>query len=299
MRLTRAFFCIPLVLLSSGASRSEAEVQSEGVIVGWNIAGVEPIPSARLARIVQVIRRINPDVLILSEVNPNEAAFQIAQQLGPGYRAVLRRQNETVVQNIAVIHNSRATVGNARLIDESDLPEEERSRRALAVDVWIGQFDFLLIGVHLKSGRSATNRAQRTRQVAAISTFIDQTLNASERDVLVVGDYNMIPPTPTRANDRANFNALNAGGRLRFISSESLAGRPSHFQRCSPPEGNLLDGFAIARNDTREFVEGSIRLLSFSELGHTCEDFVGASGVVGVSDHAPVLARFSVVNDDD
>lgn len=299
MRFTRACFCVLLVLSNSGASGSEIQVQSEAVLVGWNVAGVDPIPSARLARIVEVIQRIDPDVLILSEVNPDEAAFQIAQQLGPDYRAVLRRQNETVVQNIAIIHSSRAIVTNARLINGSDLPEEERSRRALAVDVRIGQFDFLLIGVHLKSGRSTTNRAQRTRQARAISTFIDQTLNASERDVLVAGDYNMIPPTATKANDRANFNALNASGRLRFISSESLAGRPSHFRRCSPPEGNLLDGFAIARNDTREFAEGSIRLLSFSELGHTCEDFVGTFGGVRVSDHAPVVARFSVVNDDD
>ncbi|HEX8694841.1 MAG TPA: endonuclease/exonuclease/phosphatase family protein [Longimicrobium sp.] len=294
--MPRAVICLPIVLLSAGAASTAPArmAQTDAVIMEWNIAGLDPIPPGRLSRIVGVIRDLDPapDVIVLSEVNPDEAAHQIAQQLG--YEAVILQQGPEVVQNIAILHNSRATVSNGQLIAGTNLEEEPRSRQALTANVRIGSFDFILIGVHLKSGRSAAQRAQRTRQATALANFIAGAVQGQEKDVLVIGDYNMIAPTPTRRNDRANFEAMSPAGFLRFVSSEELDGHLTHISGCDPERGNPLDGYAISSGFTTEYQEGSFRLLGLEDLGLSCSEYV-----VEVSDHLPLLARFRTTADDD
>lgn len=273
-----------------------SSAQQTALVVGWNIKGVDPIPSQRITRISAVIRQLNPDLIVLSEVNPNSVPADIVQQLGPSYQAaVILPQNPTVVQNIALIFKTGVSVTNARLIDGTDLTEEPRSRKALAANVRIGNFDFIVIGVHLKSSREEEPRNQRTRQCRALAQFISQATAGSEKDVLVVGDYNMIPRMGSTANDEVNFIAMSPTNFLRFVSSDFLLGQISHIGRCTPSfRGNLLDGFAISRTFTSEYIPGTTRLISFADLGTNCSDFNS-----NVSDHRPIVSRFRIVSDDD
>ena len=265
------------------------------VVAGWNILGVDPIPDARITNIAETIRRINPDLIVLSEVNTNDVPARIVERLGAGFQPpIIIPQNDTVVQNLAFIFKTGVTVTGARLIPGTDLAEEPRSRKALTANVRIGNFDFILIGVHLKSSRDPTSRSQRTRQCRAIADFIAQSVAGGEKDVLVIGDYNMIPRRGNVRNDEANFVAMSPNNFLRFVSTDFLNGRTSHIDRCNPLQGNLLDGFAISRTFTGEFVAGSTRLLSFSNLGRSCSSFLR-----NVSDHLPVVSRFRTTTDDD
>lgn len=270
-------------------------------IAAWNIGGAEAIPADRVERIARVIQRIDPHVIVLSEVNPVDVADQIVtelESLGVTYiNADVPPQNSTVVQHIAILHKPGVNVSNVRLIPGSDLAEEERSRKAVAADVRIRRFDFVLIGVHLKSGREEPDREQRTRQAEVLASFIDQVTSDDEKDVLVVGDYNMIPRIGNRRNDEDNFLAMNPNNFLRFITSESpILGRRTRFSRCNPLTGNQLDGFAISRVQTRrEYRAGSIRVPTFSNLGSNCAAFIR-----DVSDHLPLIARFRTgLTDDD
>lgn len=77
----------------------------------------------------------------------------------------------TIGQDITVIHKCDVSVENPQLNSDSNdgkgyLP------RALAVDVQVGEFDFLLITVHLQAGRESTQHATRDRQTEAIARFI-------------------------------------------------------------------------------------------------------------------------------
>jgi endonuclease/exonuclease/phosphatase family metal-dependent hydrolase len=296
MLKTRRLIMPVIVLFSSLAvARFTLGQQSTAVIAAWNVLGVDPIPASRINRIARTIRRIDPDLIVLSEVNPNNAAVRIAQALGPPYQPpIILTQKPEVVQNIAFIHKNGVTVTGARLIPGTDLSEESRSRQALTANVRIGGFDFILIGVHLKSGRSSTNRSQRSRQCTAIANFISQFTTGAEKDVLVLGDYNMIPRRGNQENDASNFHNLNPTNLLRFVSTEELRGQGSHISGCNPRRGNLLDGYAISRGHTREYREDSLHLLSFSQLGHTCASFKR-----DVSDHLPLVARFRTAMDDD
>ncbi len=288
--LTRSLLIV--VLLVTAYSQAQAQT---AVIAGWNILGVDPIPDSRITTIAETIRRINPDLIVLSEVNTNDVPGKIVQRLGAGYQPpIILPQKDTVVQNIALIFKTGVTVTGAQLLDGTDLAEEPRSRKALAANVRIGNFDFIVIGVHLKSSRDASSRRKRTRQCQAIASFISQATAGGEKDVLVIGDYNMIPRKGNVRNDEVNFIALSPNNFLRFVSSDFLNGRTSHIDGCNPLRGNLLDGFAISRTFTGEYQVGSTRLLSFSNLGRSCRTFLR-----DVSDHLPVVSRFSTATDDD
>jgi endonuclease/exonuclease/phosphatase family metal-dependent hydrolase len=204
---------------------------------------------------------------------------------------------QPVPQKIAVLFKDRPdiSVTNRRIVPNSN-DGNPGLRNAYAFDVKIGNFDFLLIAVHLKSGRKSANRKTRNRQTAAIAAFIrDETDGAGEKDVLVIGDYNMVP-----GQDAENFANLSPGGAsnefLRFVSS-SLAG-PSHIGDCidaSNFEGNLLDGFSISRTHTREWT-GFIRIqqLQAHLPNMWCDKYK-----LEFSDHLPLVARFRINGADD
>src|SRR5262245_7814371 len=200
------FIACLLLLLITAVLVIESSAEETAVIAGWNILGFEPIPAARVPRIAKVIRKINPDLIVLTEVQPNAVVADIVQELGAGYQPpVILPQKETVIQNIAFVFKTGVHVTDAQLLAGTDLAEEERSRQALMAKVRIGSFDFVLIGVHLKSGRAPADRNKRTRQCQALAAFISQATTGSEKDVLVVGDYNMIPRHGQQRNDEVNF----------------------------------------------------------------------------------------------
>lgn len=274
---------------------AQSQPQKKAKIVGWNIFGVTAIPKKRIKNIAETIRRINPDIIVLTEVNPNDVPQQIVEELGSEYQApVILTQKETTVQNIAFLFKTTVSVSNPILVEGTDLSEEPRSRKALSANVKIGNFDFILIGVHLKSSRDVKSRSQRSRQARAIADFISNEVSENERDILVVGDYNMIPPSDNDQEDYLNFVAMSPTNYLRFISSDFLIGQTSHIRKCNPLDGNLLDGFAISRVYTTEYVAGSTRILSFPELGRSCASFLS-----NVSDHRPLISEFRINNDDD
>jgi endonuclease/exonuclease/phosphatase family metal-dependent hydrolase len=274
-----------------------AQTDTTATVAAWNIKGLDadPISETRARQIAKGIALLDPEVIALAEVHPDSIVNVIVQELnnrGGKYEApIILQQKPSVVQNLAIIYKTGVSVSEATLIPNSDLTEELRSRRALAAKVKIGNFDFLLVAVHLKSSRDDNSRALRTKQAKALAEYINsQTAGGgnAERDVLVIGDYNMIPE-----QDEVNFDALSPTGFLRFLSYQ-LTG-PSHIRRCQPLEGNLLDGYAVSARHTAEYVEGSLRIFPLDRaLRLSCDDYVSS-----VSDHLPLVARFTVTGTDD
>jgi endonuclease/exonuclease/phosphatase family metal-dependent hydrolase len=280
-----------LLLVPAIGAGQQQPGRATGAIVAWNFAGFNAIPAARQARIARSLLDLDAEVVAAVEVNPDEAIHDVAAaltELGACYDAVILDQ--TATQNIGVLFKCGVLVANPRLVPDSD-DGSPGLRKALAVDVRIGDFDFLLITVHLKAGRTAGDRQIRTRQAGHIAAFIAAGTAGDEKDVLVVGDYNMIP-----GPDSANFSALNPAGRLRFVSSEDLTGQFSHLSEGSGcDDGNLLDGFAVAAGHTTEYLEASLRIYPMNRPpGLSVCAFRDS-----VSDHLPLIARFRILADDD
>lgn len=273
------FVCLP----------SSAQVDTTAVIAGWNLKGFTPIPDDRIGRLAQAIVDIDAEVVALSEVNPDGAVDKLIlelSRLGAGYQGQLLDQTANL--NVAILHKAGVFVGNVSLVDGSDDGNSDL-RKALTADVRVGQFDFKILVLHLKSGRSGSSRATRTRQNEVLADFIALATAGDEKDVLVLGDYNMIP-----GQDAANFAAMSPSGFLRFISSEDLTGQFTHIGSGGTP-GNLLDGYGISTFHTQEYIEGSLAILPLQRiLGISLADYES-----DYSDHLPLVARFRITVDDD
>ena len=272
-----------IIFLSFNSNADEAK------IVGWNLAGFYPIPTAKISRFATAIEKIDPDVILLVEVNKFNVVHKVAKKLndnGGCYNSAAPRQ-ERAGQEIALLTKCSVSVFTVGTMEGTNL-EKRGYRDALIADMKIGEFDFILVGLHLKASRGNANRKLRDKQIKEITNYLDWRLKGNEKDVIILGDFNMIP-----LEDISNFKNLGMNKYVRFISSESLSGQFSHIKKTG--SGNLLDGYGITKEDDSEYIEDSIEIIQLhQDMGYTLLDYREK-----VSDHLPVSARFNIDVDDD
>ena len=100
---------------------------------------------------------------------------------------------------------------------------------------------------------------------------------------MLLGDFNMIP-----GQDVSNFYHLGGDDLLDFVSSWDLQERYSHILEIG--RANLLDGFAISRTYSKEYIRGSLHIFPM----HWAMD-MGREGFRNrVSDHLPFVASFRI-----
>lgn len=194
------------------------------------------------------------------------------------------RNSTHSAMHIGAIYKKGIDVDNIELMPKSDL-DNSGYRKAFLCDVKIGKFDFKLIGVHLKSGRDIENQKIRDKQCNVIGKYIKKIRGTKNRnpDVLLMGDFNMIP-----GQDISNFHYLGGDDVMDFVSSWDLQERYSHIL----PSGreNLLDGFAISKRYSTEYIKGSLRLFPM----HWTMGMGQAKYRREVSDHLPFVASFDI-----
>lgn len=275
-----------------------------GIRIGaWNLLADKSgsnrfIPKKRVPRIAKVIALLNVDVLAVSEVAPNQRFKEITEKLGEighCYNYTYRSQPSAETKmNVGFLHRCGVTVSDVKLISHSGYTPNNK-REALSARFKVGNLDFFAIAVHLKSGGGFNERSKRDVQAQKIWAFIEDNLLSVDKDVFILGDYNMDPD-----RDPQNFATMNPDDALRYISSEELEPRPgysevfSHISKSGGP-GNLLDGFSIHESDTTEYVKGSIEVvpmddfLEGGDLGDFAENY---------SDHLPLVAEFKNADED-
>lgn len=270
--------------------------KSTATIAAWNLATFEHLSAERIKKQADGLAMLDAEFVTLVEVKDRDHIAQLAQHLtdsGVPYRFELVEQAPTnsghEAMHIGVLFKQGVTVENASLLDGSDLGDNN-NRKAFVCDARIGRFDFKLIGVHLKSGRELANQRIRDEQCKVIGAFIKNLRGDRDRepDILLMGDFNMIP-----GQDISNFHHLGGDDIMDFVSSWDLQERFSHIL----PSGreNLLDGFAISRRFSTEYIKGSLRLFPM----HWNMEIGQAKYRADVSDHLPFVASFSIGRDRD
>ena len=281
---------VALLVAATVSTASRGQTYTTASVAAWNVNGATPITVEKAQRIAAAIVGLDPDVIVLSDVSPSATVDQIAQalqELGARYQYAF--PNQASATKLALFHRNGVELSQTKLIPGSNA-DDAHLRHAVAATFRIGQFDFVLVAVHLKAGRTERERSVRDTQVAMIAGYVDRRTAEAEKDVLVLGDFNMRPD-----QDGVNFAKMNPDLYLRFLSTEDLADQISHIAGCDPHRGSLLDGYAIAADHTQEYVEGSMQIVPiYRVLGMDCETFREE-----VSDHLPVIARFRITRDDD
>jgi len=267
--------------------------KSTATIAAWNLAGFGGIAAERLAKQVDGLTLVDAEFVTLVEI-PAEADLITLQTglaaKGLDYERLFLPQAATENPlNIGVLFKTGITVENPFLLDGSDDNDPAR-RKAMVADVKIGKFDFTLIAVHLKSGRSAADQEIRNRQCVVIGDFITELRGVNNRnpDILLMGDFNMIP-----GQDISNFHYLGGDDLMDFVSSWDLQERFSHI--LSAGRANLLDGFAISQKYSTEYIRGSLRLFPM----HWSMNLGRERFRRDVSDHLPFVASFRIDRDRD
>lgn len=264
-------------------------------VASWNIAAnFHSINSGIERNIAEGIKLIDADIIGLSEVRSRDSLQRIANILENDHNLEydMKFCEETANLHLGFLVKTRLNSGLGVQVTGSDL-NSTRHRQACVTAVTAGEFDFIAIVVHLKSARSG--RATRVEQSNALAAFVRGVTYFGERDVLLIGDYNMFP---SRDNDA--FAALSPTNFLRFLTTEELCDpnglncEGTHIARGRVR--NMLDGFAISRNFTTEYVAGSFDRIDLHTLmNKSLSSFVASD----VADHLPIRAEFTISGPDD
>ncbi|WP_394973152.1 hypothetical protein [uncultured Croceitalea sp.] len=253
-------------------------------IAVWNLAGFNPISDEKFENQVEGLSIIDAEIITLVEVKSINYIDRLIGGLmakGCEYEKRILQQNGDL--NIGVIFKKGVEAGQPKFIVGSD-GGDNRRRKAFSLEMKVGKFDFLLIAVHLKSGRKKPEQVERDVQCKVIGDFITQyRVQNPRKPVLLMGDFNMIP-----GQDVSNFHHLGGDDVMDFLSSWDLQARFSHILKAG--RANLLDGFAITRTYTTEYIRGSLRLFPM----HWTMEMGREKFRKNVSDHLPFVASFKI-----
>jgi endonuclease/exonuclease/phosphatase family metal-dependent hydrolase len=159
-------------------------------------------------------------------------------------------------------------------------PEDLFIREPYFASFRAGRFDFTIIAIHVIWGKTVAQRRAEILQLDDVYRTV-QDIDPSERDILLVGDFNRNP------DDSQSYSDLTAIPSM--ISLFSLP-QKSHIRGTS-----LYDNVWFAASHVTEYT-GESGIYHFDEI-HFANDDKAAS--LAVSDHRPVWAEFRIDLDDD
>lgn len=162
-------------------------------------------------------------------------------------------------------------------------------RKPLAGQFRAGQFDFWLVGLHLKSaaGQAQCSAAIRAQQSEGLLKEIKK-LKQVDLDVILAGDFNASQRHKTLDPLlNSGFHALDHP-KLRNAQSNRYSYRSKNAKVDS--RGSLIDHVFVSSRDTKEW-------LPYSPMIYQPEDSL--SFALTYSDHVPIWVDFSTLTDDD
>lgn len=162
-------------------------------------------------------------------------------------------------------------------------------RKPLAARFKAGEFDFWVVGVHLKSqvGEKGCNDRARAEQCKDLVKKIDEFVSQSgEHDVVIVGDFN------ARVGNASLKPLTDAGfiAQMKFLMPQSAKG--SFVKNRDLHESTeLIDQVMIRYNDTREVVKNSACVMKIDTVEER------KKYVIEQSDHVPAWVSFRTDKD--
>lgn len=250
--------------------------------IAWLGDGVddkEPRTEEEYKRIAEVIRATNPDILGVQEIENTQALERVLRYLS-GYKGLVSTSGG--LQNVGVIFKEHI---QTEILGEY-MPlavESKKTRPGFVMRCKVGNFDWLMMIVHLKATSRADStdelrdksRELRSRQAAQICEWKNMVLSIypHERDIIIVGDCNDYP-----TNERfPTLAAVVADSTLRFLTAEL----PS----CKHPAWKVIDHILVNTSVFKRYIPNSV--FTFN-VYHQYPDNIA----VKISDHCPVFCQF-------
>lgn len=265
-------------------------------IVNWNIRYFNELDSARVRLITKIMGEINGDIFILQEI-ADQAVNDVASALnaaGAGlYKTAYGRTGGS--QRVAFMYDTewvRTKEDFSELFaDEPNTIEVDGSQKrifprlpfhnvmhAFARD---GNFDFHLVGVHLKAymGESDPGTTQRRLSAQRLVRWSEDT---EDKDIIICGDFNKEPS----AKEWKAFKDAEEAGRIRFGAWNKEA-EGSHWYR---GQRSRIDLVIVSDSVEKVAVEKEAKVIPWKRVfeSSTLRD----EHIEKISDHMPVVSRF-------
>ena len=245
-------------------------------VATWNLRQFSERRSVDLRAIADVICASNFDVLAIQEVKrQGEQVDALLNELGPPWRATSLSETTGNHERFVFLYNGDHVQELGRAHFVSSPGAEVFDRRPYQATFRAGQFDFTLVTVHL----SFEDRPRRRRETEALVNVAREVAAAStEKDVIVLGDFNAENPEALRPFAEAGWQSLNHDP-TNLGSSE------------------VYDTLVIDPGPTREW-NGTAGAVSFDDILPQYRD--DRTAREHVSDHRPAYADFvTTLTDDD
>jgi endonuclease/exonuclease/phosphatase family metal-dependent hydrolase len=251
----------------------------------------------------QIANRITTDfdfeVVVFQEINTTGDEWKkLKQKLSTnGYKfkeGETSDRNQFVVlawdaDEVTLIDDSARELDVRTSFDLADNCSDDGLRRPVAGRFKANNFDFWVIGVHLKSrvGAESCTQAIRTEQTRDLIGQINKLESESgESDFLIVGDFN-------ERFDQASFDPLTEAGfkcQMQFLAPDS--GNGSYLKTGSLHQSDdLIDHVWLRYSRTQELVRRSATVMKLPSAG------AAKRYIIEQSDHVPVWMSFR--NDED
>ena len=231
-------------------------------------------------RLADIVIKSGADVLSIQEVENQDALNKVLRYLD-GYQGFLSDGGNH--QRVGVIYKADVQVTSLGDYNALQLDQPMRLRPGLAIVCSKGAFDWVQMIVHLKSTSRYDSTAAlldqarniRREQAKVLRRWADSVLDAGEElDVVITGDLND-HPTKTR---HETLGALSESDRLVFLTKDLTS--------CKNRKWSVIDHVVVSTQAAQRLIPGSART-------ENQYDYLSEAEADLVSDHCPVVVRFS------
>jgi len=283
---------LPFVFLSAceqngNASNNPDTISIATFNISWLGDGIDdeiPRTDADYQRIANIISNLNPDIMGLQEIE-NDAAINKLLNYLPGYEFYIGKNGGN--QNPCIIYKKGIEVSEQGEYTPL-IVEPYKTRPGLIAKVRKGNFDFIMLVVHLKSTSRYDSTAEleqysrelRKQQAELVNYWSDSVLSLkTEKDIIILGDFNDYPNRVTNPT----LSSLAENSNLNFLTMD--------LKSCKFPILNGIDHIITSDNANKRYVVGSLRLYDFNSSMSETE-------IEKVSDHCPILVQLEVKTKD-
>lgn len=286
--MKKIFLIILLSISFLGSCSDKITVNNENTLtvatfnmewLGDGIKDQKPRSEGDYRRFADIIKKTQADIICCQEVENMTALNKVLKYLDDFAGSI---SNCSGAQKVAFIYKKNINVEivgdyNPVAIDPS------RNRPGYVIKVKDGAFDFIMMGVHLKSTSRYDNTAEkkdesvetRKQQAQIISNWADSIITkTSEKDVIILGDYNDGPKRPKYKSLDVLLNNPN----LEFLTKDvHSCGKYS--------DSYVIDNILVSKSALARFIKNSEHTFDITVM-FTKEQ------LDKVSDHCPVIVQF-------
>jgi endonuclease/exonuclease/phosphatase family metal-dependent hydrolase len=295
-RLVISVLAITLACLTPQLLIPQARANQSIKIATWNIRDLSTNSrnDFELLQISYILQKY--DFIALQEVNDHEVIFRLVywlKVLDNSYDTLFSPPSGTgsEKEHYTFLYRKKSI----KRLGSWKLAEGDFARPPFLASFKAGNFDFTVISIHVCFGCNGLGEEGRRLEIQRLTLLYSNLLNGQEKDILLMGDFNLEP------NDKAFLNLRTIGDTQPILTCET---DEECTQLTTTRETNLFDNIWFDRVHVHEYAnENGIFDFDeelFEDPSGDSSDYRERYARFAVSDHRPIWAIFRIdLMDDD